>query len=143
MLLCSLILYLLFVCTCFAILHAIISSKSRSCPFGFSILNKHRPSGLHLHWCISWYCTVVPCEAQIQEKLHKNHIKSYYIPITHSASLSDHPWDIILWKRQRNCFNCNIIAQIPHSDHCQPSKMNKYSESIECQSKHHHMTHIT
>ena len=48
----------LFVCTCFAILCAIISSKLHSCPFSFSILNKHGPLGLHLHWCIPWYCTV-------------------------------------------------------------------------------------
>ena len=38
----------------------------------------------------------VPCKAQIQEKLCKNHIKSYYILITHSASLSNHHGDIIL-----------------------------------------------
>ena len=58
MLLHSLILYLLFVCTCFAIPCTIISSKSCSCPFSISIPNEHRPSGLHLHWCIPWYCTV-------------------------------------------------------------------------------------
>ena len=58
MLLCSLILYLLFVCTCFAILRVIISSKSRSCPFGFSVPDKRRPSGPRLHWCIPRYCTV-------------------------------------------------------------------------------------
>ena len=58
MLLRSLILYLLFVCTCFAIPHTIISSKSCSCPFGISVPNEHRPSGPHLHWCIPWYCTV-------------------------------------------------------------------------------------
>ena len=33
------------------------------------------------------YPHVVPCEAQIQEKLCKNHTKSYYIPVTHSAKL--------------------------------------------------------
>ena len=47
--------------------------------------------GLGTNWAI-----IVPCKAQIQEKLHKNHTKSYYIPVTHSASLSDHPRDIIL-----------------------------------------------
>ena len=83
---------------------------------------------------------IVPYEAQIQEKPHKNHTKSYYIPATHSANLSNHPWDIILWNKQKNCFTCNIIAHIPHSDNCQSSKMNKYFKSIECQSKHHHMT---
>ena len=58
MLLHSLILYLLFVCTCFAILHAIISSKLHSCPFSFSVPDERRPSGPHLHWCIPRYCTV-------------------------------------------------------------------------------------
>ena len=58
MLLHSQILYLLFVCTCFAIPHAIISSKLRSCPFGFSILNECGPLGPCLYWCIPWYCTV-------------------------------------------------------------------------------------
>ena len=80
-------------------------------------------------WGVFWGCGV-PCKARIQEKSCKNHTKSYYIPITHSASFSNHSRDIILWKRQRNCFICNIIAQIPHSDNCQPSKMNKYSESV-------------
>ena len=58
MLLCSQILYLLFVCTCFAIPRATISSKSHSCPFGFSVPDERGPLGLRLHWCIPRYCTV-------------------------------------------------------------------------------------
>ena len=80
----------------------------------------------------------------MKHKFKKNHTKiiqkATIFQSPTQQSLSNHPRDIILWNKQKNCFTCNIIAQIPHSDNCQSSKMNKYFKSIECQSKHHHMT---
>ena len=82
------------------------------------------------------------CHAK--HKFKKNHAKIIQkATIFQSPTQQAYPITLeILYyeKRQRNCFICNIIAQIPHSDNCQSSKMNKYSEGIECQSKHHYMT---
>ena len=73
---------------------------------------------------------IVPCKARIQEKSCKNHTKSYYIPATHSASLSNYPRDIILWNKQKSCFIHDIIAQSPTQTIANP--YSKWTSTSSC-----------